>query len=384
MRPETIMLSDASEKNVVQRTMTAAAPRFFRFILGPFMFAVVMLGSLGLVEVGLRALAPQSIVPRYVEASAYGIRKNIAHVRGAMQTSDFQHAFATNSQGFRGSREYSIEKPSGVLRVIVLGDSVTLGHGVSDNETFSSVAERALSRRRTVEVINMGVSGFGTAEELIQLKEIGFGYHPDLVVLAYFPNDPYNNMVSQLFSVEDGRLVRAKESFTPALFVRDHLSEIPGYSFLCQHSHVVNFIRARLSAFFMDRLGRQNQTSTEIRSDLTPGERMLTEALLQEVYRVTWAERRVPLIVLNIPVVLGGRLIQNFPSQGLGRESEAVEVIDIAQTVYRGLGMDDLSYRHDSHPKPMAHELIGEELARVIERHFERLAIRNQAGAAGV
>ncbi len=371
--PDVRAVADVEVKQEHVSSPLIPRTRATRALFGLVVMALATAATFGILELGLRLLVPQSIMPRYVEASSYGIRKNIGHVRGEMITADFRHEFSTNSQGFRGQVEYAVEKPQGTFRVIVLGDSVTLGHGVKDNETFSAVAERKLNQRRPVEVINMGVSGFGTAEELIQLEEVGLRYQPDLVVLAYFPNDPYNNVVSGLFTVRRDGLERATPSFTPALYVRDHLSAIPGYSFLCQQSHLLNFVRARLSAFFMDRLGRQYQTSTEIRSELTPGERLLTEAVLRDVYRSTWVERGLPLVVLNIPVVLEGRVIQNFPVQRLAESGDLVEVVDVSRSVYQGRSLQDLSYQHDSHPKPQAHRLIGEELAGAIERIIERL-----------
>jgi len=324
------------------------------------------LAALGIAEAYFRLFNPQSIVPRYVEVSEYGIRKNIANVHGVMSTSEYRHRFNTNSQGFRGRAEYAPAKPSGLYRIIVLGDSVALGHGVEDNETFAAVAERELRRARPVEVINMGVSGFGTAEELIQLQYSGWLYQTDLVVLAYFPNDPYNNIVSQLFSAEDGRLVRSAESFVPALYVRDRLSSIPGYSYLCDHSHVVNFLRGRTSAFFLDHLGRQHHTSSDPSSVLTEEEARLTGLLLRRMAEES-VERKVPLLVLNIPVILKGRLIENFPEASIWSVDTSTIVLNVAREAYQGHSFDELSYAHDSHPKPYGHRLIARELVRVIQ-----------------
>jgi lysophospholipase L1-like esterase len=323
--------------------------------------------TLGIGEVYFRVFDPQPIVPRYVEVSDVGIRKNIGHVQGVMSTAEFRHGFTTNSQGFRGQEEFATVKPPGVYRIIVLGDSVTLGHGVEDGETFAAVAQHELGQSRPVEVINMGVSGFGTAEELIQLQQTGPSYQPDLVVLAYFPNDPYNNVVSKLFSVVDGQLVRTAETFVPALYVRDRLYAIPGYGFLCDHSHVVNLVRSRLSAFFLDYLGRANRTSSEISSVLTSEEAQLTGLLLQEVARVA-DERGVPLVILNIPVILKGQVIENFPASVFQLNQEFPMVVAVAREVYASHSTEELSYREDSHPRPYGHRLIGEELARVVSQ----------------
>jgi len=363
-------MSLAVQESVLSPQSLTESSRWLRGVCTSLLVVAATTATLVAAEVGFRIVAPQSIVPRYVEASDYGIRKNIGNVRGMMMTSEYQHQFTTNSQGFRGSAEYRIPKPSGVFRMIVLGDSVTLGHGVEDGETFAAVAELALSRSGPVEVINMGISGFGTAEELIQLQQVGARYQPDVVVLAYFPNDPYNNVVSRLFSVEDGRLVRKEESFAPALFIRDHLSDMPGYSFLCQHSHVMNFVRSRFSAFFMDRLGKKYQSSVEIKPELTPTERVLTESLIKEILQTATVEQGVPLVILNIPVILDNRVIQNFPVEALDQTDVSTLLVDVEHAIYNEHRLDELSYPNDAHPKPLAHRLIGEELARVVRARF--------------
>jgi lysophospholipase L1-like esterase len=99
-----------------------------------------------------------------------------------------------NSKGLR-DREYPYEKPSGVSRILVLGDSFTWGYGVADGEIFTEVLEAGLRRDGLHwEVLNAGVSGWGTDQEYLYLINEGFKYAPDVVVLAFLVfNDPENN-----------------------------------------------------------------------------------------------------------------------------------------------------------------------------------------------
>ncbi len=156
-------------------------------------------------------------------------------------------------------------------------------------------------------------------------------------------------------------------------------SAIPGYGFLCDHSHAVNFLRGRLSAFFLDYLGRANGTSSEISSELTVEEAELTRRLLWEVERVAH-ERTVPLVILNIPVILKGRMIDNFPLS-LPETGRALPVVvDVGRTVYANHPLEELSYRNDSHPRPYGHRLIGEALAQQVrEQVWTVQASRHEA-----
>lgn len=345
-------------------------PKWRSRVAGLLLVCVSALISLLLVEAYFRVFDPQPIVPRYVETSEYGIRKNIANVRGEMIVPEYRHNVTTNSQGFRGTKEYSVEKPSGVYRVIVLGDSVTLGHGVEDDQTYAAVLERELSKTRPTEVINMGVSGFGTAEELIQLQHIGLAYQPNLIVLGYFPNDPHNNVVSKLYAVQDGKLIRNNETFVPAIFIRDRLYAIPGYSYLCQHSHLVNFVRNRFSAFFADQLAQQNRLNEKTTSTLSTQESQLTSMLLDEFISEA-ATRHLSMVILNIPLISDGEIVTNLPADPLER-NESVFVINVARDIYGSEPLQLLSYEKDSHPKPFAHALIGEKLAEFVRLQLDR------------
>ena len=322
-------------------------------------FAALLVG-----EICLRLFAPQNIVPRYVETAPYGIRKNVANVRGEMLTDEYRHTFNTNSQGFRGLKEYSVEKRPDTYRVVVLGDSVALGYGVGDDETFSALLERELSRTRPAEVINMGVSGFGTAEELILLRNVGLKYDPDLVILAYFPNDPYNNAVSGLFRLVEGKLAESQESTEPAIYIRDRLNKIPGYSFFCQHSHLVNFVRGLFSRYFIRKLARKHNIESTVPRKLDRQQKALTAALVSRM-ALELEERGVSLIILDIPLVLGDEVFSNLPADSI-RLGRGAHLVDVQTQIHAGHAVDKLSYEKDCHPTPLGHRLIAEWLAKFI------------------
>jgi lysophospholipase L1-like esterase len=99
-----------------------------------------------------------------------------------------------NSEGLR-DREFSLVKPLGVYRVMMLGDSTTFGWGVRQEDTAAKFLERKLSAALPagysgVEVMNAGVGNYDTVQEVTYYETIGWKYHPDLVVLVFFINDP--------------------------------------------------------------------------------------------------------------------------------------------------------------------------------------------------
>jgi hypothetical protein len=74
--------------------------------------------------------------------------------------------------------------------LVLLGDSYVEGAYVSDDQVVSRVLQARLGRP----VANLGVAGYGTAQELIVLKRDGFPLEPRIAVWFFFEgNDLYND-----------------------------------------------------------------------------------------------------------------------------------------------------------------------------------------------
>jgi lysophospholipase L1-like esterase len=99
--------------------------------------------------------------------------------------------FETNSAGFRGG-ERTLAKPPGVFRIAIVGDSIAMGMGVVEAETYAARLERALSEAhpdRRFEVMNFGLSGLNAYAVVDRLQRLALPYDPDLVVYGYTLND---------------------------------------------------------------------------------------------------------------------------------------------------------------------------------------------------
>jgi len=93
----------------------------------------------------------------------------------------------TNADGFRDD-EIPVEKGNR-RRIVILGDSLTLGWGVEKEQTFEHLLEASLNDERPTEVINLGVGNYNTTQEVNLFIDKGLKYRPDQVVLFYFIND---------------------------------------------------------------------------------------------------------------------------------------------------------------------------------------------------
>jgi hypothetical protein len=111
--------------------------------------------------------------------------------------------FSTNSLGYRdeevgqkGDRDY---------RILVLGDSITVGDFVDADQTYPALVERSLSEAgdpalegRNVRVINAGVGAIDLQNEFAILMETGLSVEPDVVLVGLYLNDAYHSSVLKI------------------------------------------------------------------------------------------------------------------------------------------------------------------------------------------
>lgn len=101
------------------------------------------------------------------------------NTRQEQHTSDFDADYFINSKGIR-DKEISRDGFSKEFRIVALGESTVFGEGVNYGKRFTEIIEDALEN---VEVINMGVRGFGADQSLLQLERDGFQFQPNAVIL---------------------------------------------------------------------------------------------------------------------------------------------------------------------------------------------------------
>ncbi len=150
--------------------------------------------NIALVNVLVFVLAGEAVArladPILARHRLFGDKQTPAHlkphvpVRGSIGVS--------NAQGFRDK-----ERPLGrtaARRVVALGDSFTWGAGVSYDEAFVTRVERDLQAEFPgLEMVNLGVPGWGPYEELHLLKVYGLRFAPDVVVLNFFVGNDIQN-----------------------------------------------------------------------------------------------------------------------------------------------------------------------------------------------
>jgi len=170
-----------------------------RFLVGllanMFLFALAVIAALGVGEILARRILPET--PRTYADSATRGWKPLPHLDITWRVPAYEGGdpgpvrIRTDSHGFRIGHEVGPKKP-GTFRIVVVGDSFTFGAPIHEQHLYPTVLERSLVGRtsRPVEVVNLGVPGYGVHQEHVTLEEQGLALHPDLVIEAlYLGND---------------------------------------------------------------------------------------------------------------------------------------------------------------------------------------------------
>ena len=154
-------------------TMEAKNPRplLRRILANVAMFAASTAFAYLIGEFIVRLWFPQPMLPRYVTEAPYKIRMNQPNMSYWHTSPEYHVNIRTNSRGLRSDKEIPYEKPGGTFRIVGLGDSFAMGYEVDLEDTYLYRLEEELHKRgvKDVEVVNLAVSGFGTAEELIEI-----------------------------------------------------------------------------------------------------------------------------------------------------------------------------------------------------------------------
>jgi lysophospholipase L1-like esterase len=148
--------------------------------------------------------------------------------------------YTYNSSGFRDI-DHVVEKPVGIKRIIVVGDSLTEGYEVEWRAVFSRVIQSQLGDQ--FEVINIAAGGLNTPQEIHLFEQEGLAYKPDLVILNFVLNDCdfYSSFkAAQRYNAEkdakigilnlpiDPRVKRLLKSSALVYFVKERVEDLKG------------------------------------------------------------------------------------------------------------------------------------------------------------
>ncbi len=184
-----------------------------RWAFNLILLGVVLMGCLFLAEGAVRVFAPQPTGMSHQDR--YGLALHWPGLNRFLP--QYGHRVSFNSSGMRDT-EHEKEKPAGVYRILVLGDSFMEALQVPFEESFPYLLGTGLRQAtgKQVEVINAAVGGWGTDDELRYLTQYGLQWHPDLVlVVMTLHNDISDNLRQTWHALRGDTLVEQPVVQTP-------------------------------------------------------------------------------------------------------------------------------------------------------------------------
>jgi hypothetical protein len=236
-------------------------PLLRRALLG----AALLLYTLLFAEGFVRVFDPQPLMPRYITATAWGVRGNIPNARYWHHTSEVDVQYRINGEGLRADRDYPLNKPPGTCRIGIFGDSFLFGLEVDLRDSFADRLEKRLKERGIpAEVLNFSVGGFGTAEMLQTYEQFGVNFHLDVAIFSWDISDMDDNVRSNLYRLNSGKLERANTEYLPAVGLQDMLMRYRLYRFVSDHSELYTFVRDRFSQLLKRRIQSERKQSLTV------------------------------------------------------------------------------------------------------------------------
>jgi hypothetical protein len=186
--------------------------------------------ALVMVEVGLRQLGP--LVDPAAKNQWLGCVgwAGQPHQQEYYHTDEFSSVEIINSAGLPDV-EHTYEKPDGVFRILIIGDSFVESYQVNLEKSFPRLLEARLNENRSAqdprfEVIKAGYRAWGTDQEWLYFKCEGYKYEPDLVLLGFTINDVPDNYLPL-----KARMAQWSESAPPKPYYTWEEGQLKQYNF---------------------------------------------------------------------------------------------------------------------------------------------------------
>jgi lysophospholipase L1-like esterase len=293
-----------------------------------------------------------------------------------------------NSDGFR-DQHYPMTKRAGVYRAVVLGDSIAFGTGLGAEQRFSEVLERRLQNEgRAVDVLNLGVAGYDTLNEVAFLERVGLRFDPDLVILSYCVNDigVHSHNLKTLRRLESyGALLRASRIVQFVFVQVDRLTLLQQLRALNSDEVFRQQFEGRIAPVGKDaQVQRRREELARMLDRYQPEQPPFLAWYTSDVKigRLRYAFERLrraaddngfEVVVLSIPYLGEAAFAEAYRAAYdlVAHEAERLgfRVLSVREAFLRH-GVELLLLRDPLHPNEVGHRIIASELYRSLEEHW--------------
>lgn len=280
--------------------------------------------------------------------------------------------FRTNSLGLRG------EEPRGgsIPRVLFLGDSITMGSFLQEEETFVQKTEELLNKNEIAcQAFNGGIAGTGLRNHHTLLKNLIPSLLPDLIVLQLYLNDFQREMNVRLFLPPES--LRGSWLAAYLFDASSVLWEISGFN---NQEAPVDFSLWRMQAA-ANLSPADSSFARHVDESISDWGGAWSDAAWDIIqkdlleFSATCAAADIPLLIIMFPVSyqVFDEKASNFPQRKAASLAASLNrpFIDALPFLKNsGLSQDDLFYDH-CHLTPQGMEQIAELLAPAVSRSLK-------------
>jgi hypothetical protein len=353
-------------------------------------------------------------------------------------TADIDVYFKTNSLGFK-DYEHLLQPSKPTFRVLLLGDSYVQANTVSIEEQTSRVMERiAENKGISLEVISMGMSGYGQTHHLQNYNTIGRQFKPNLVITTFCSNDMWNNLEktnSDPFHVLKGeqlllrsrnprpplsrskKLLRSTIQKTETYFIfRDIITRIirlfdasafkyeaavtaarmkavigktapPKVSHKEASEKYLSLMKAAVAKIAPPKVSGKETSEAHLRRVIaTKPERKTFIALVKELENVIYKKDGVPLLHSIVSSLITKEISPDYlyyldwTENVLGSYSGGRPAIDFHKDfteLFNKTGLK-VHYQNDSHWNSLGHELVAQKFIEHIQMNFNMASYKTK------
>ncbi|HEY7213867.1 MAG TPA: hypothetical protein VIC28_04515 [Thermoanaerobaculia bacterium] len=300
--------------------------------------------------------------PRFLfapdRASGYTLRPGF-HGREVAPGREFEVPVTIDARGLRDHRHTAAPQPA----VLALGDSMTFGEGVGEEEAWSAILERALG----VRVYDGGVPGYSSPQMLARLRRLLPALRPRLVLVALSPHWDQQRC-AEPFLYLGGFIVAG--GYAPRLHLIDgnlYLADVrwpvvgPVTAYAKRWSHLARLLLPAVRAGAAAVVGERSRGETS--GDVGPS----AAALLAMRRDAAAAGARFLVIFLDSR---GRVYAEDRDALAAALLRQGIEPVALDRLL-AGEDWQALRYPRDQHWNARGHRAVGEALAPIVRRRLE-------------
>lgn len=347
---------------------------------------IILFALVSLFELSLRLFFPQVVRNISQEHKSLGMKDNeLGHFNQPItittQTGpEYNVNIRINQEGLRDRTEHVSPKPPDKLRILLLGDSFTFGVGNNYQNIWSVIFERnLLDKGYNIDVVKAGVPEYDTSVELRLLERLFPKYQPNIVIMAFLPNDLFTNTrigePTYLDKKYSGDVSETSMSHLTSFLMNLHsVILIKRLLFSSDYLYTKLYLSTKRAQYFSYPMNETLKTQVALTKDL----------ILKAKH---YCERNGKIfLVLSIPqqfqVIAKARaysfenidvsLIDSVFSEFAQKNSFVwIPVLDVLADYYR-ITDHPLYYRYDGHLNPEGNRVVGTYLSKEFRHLFEQ------------